>query len=690
MRKTEPGLWLGILSAAVLAVDAGLSPASRTWQAMACMALLTALGLAGWRLATLLLPGEGLLTRITAAFSLAMALGTVSATVLGCLGLLTPRLFELLAGCGAVLSRLAPRPEPGGEPLRRPAILPLLSLSLSAAFTCSQMMAYADSPPGTLSYDDLSYHLPAVATWLHSHDLRMMKPTYGDQGTTFYPIGSELWSWILVAPFRDSDVLARWSQLPFALFSLVAVAAVARRLGLSGPTTALAVVFYGSLPRTVELGLTAGSDHSLAFFMIAGVDAALLLAERQDGRRAVHAGVVLGLLLATKYIAVLFAPLLVLVWLAARWGARREARSLGLAAAVGLVLAVAVVTGGYTYIRSAVVTGNPLFPAPVELFGQRLLPGWPEASPSARRAGESGSDLWPLLWGRTDLLGPLFRFTVLPGALAAAVLALRRWRAPGGRSALAVALLPFGILVVFLYLHDHRDIRYFLAALALAGVAIGHALEQLRPALRTRLAGLLSLAFAVSAVVMATRPWTAALVALAALAIVLAAGWLRDRRRAGWLVAAASVLLAFGLGALIPGYERRRLEPSPPAAFLDLATAGGSTVVAYSGGNLPYFFFGRRLQNRVEIVPTRGAVEDRTFDWQGSPRFPYQGGRFTAWRRNLCQLGVDFIVFEQAWKPGAELRWMAAHPDLFRPLFQQGRFGIWSLESGACGTPAVD
>ena len=681
MRKMEPGHWLGILSAAVLAIDAALSPASRTWQAMACMALLAALGLAGWRLAALLLPGEGLLTRSTAAFSLAMALGTVGATVLGCLGLLTPRAFMPLAGCAAIFSLRVPRPEPGGEPLRRPAILALLALCLLAALTCSQMVAYGDSPPGTLSYDDLSYHLPAVAVWLHSHDLRMMKPTYGDQGTTFYPIGSELWSWILVAPFRDSDVLARWSQLPFALFSLVAVAAVARRLGLSGPATTLAAVFYWSLPRTVELGLTAGNDHSLAFFMIAGVDAALLLAQRQDGRRAVYAGVVLGLLLATKYIAVLFAPLLVLVWLAAR----QEARPLGLPAVVGLVLALAAITGGYTYLRSAVVTGNPLYPAPVELFGKTLLPGWPEASPSARRAGESGSDLWPLLWGRTDMLGPLFRFTVLPGALAAAVLALRRWRAPGGRPALMVALLPFGILAVFAYLHDHRDVRYIFAALALAGVAVGQALDQLRPSVRTWAADLLSLAFAVSAVVTAARPWLAALLTLAVLAIVLAAS-----RRARWLVAAACVLFAFGLGALIPGYERRRLEPSPPAAFLDLATAGDPAVIAYSGGNLPYFFFGRRLQNRVEIVPTRGAVENRTFDWQGSPRFPYQGGRFTAWRRNLCQLGVDFVVFEQAWKPGVELRWLAAHPDLFQPLFQQGRFGIWRLESGACGTPAVD
>lgn len=189
---------------------------------------------------------------------------------------------------------------------------------------------------------------------------------------------------------------------------------------------------------------------------------------------------------------------------------------------------------------------------------------------------------------------------------------------------------------------------------------------------------------------MAAQPWTAA---LAVLVIVLVAVWLlrvEDHRRAGWLAVAASIPVAFGLGALIPGYESRRLEASPPAAFLELATAGGPAVIAYSGGNLPYFFFGRRLQNRVEIVPTRGPVEDRTFDWRGSPRFPYQAGRFTAWRRNLCQLGVDFVVFEQAWKPGVELRWMAAHPDLFRPLFQAGRFGMWSLESGACGPGGAD
>ena len=69
----------------------------------------------------------------------------------------------------------------------------------------------------------LSYHLSEVATWIRYGDLRMLRFSMGDPSTPFYPVLGEMASWVLIAPFRDSDVAARWSQLPFALFSFLAV-----------------------------------------------------------------------------------------------------------------------------------------------------------------------------------------------------------------------------------------------------------------------------------------------------------------------------------------------------------------------------------------------------------------------------------------------------------------------------------
>ena len=778
MRRPAPLAIFTTFAITVLAADAAGVPGGRAWQAVVCLALGAALGFAGWRLAGLLLEREALPTRLTGAFALAVTLSVVSATALGHWGLLTPRGFELLIAMAAALCLFLPRCEApaavsGGD--RRELLSRLLLLfpvSLLLVLTLFAMDQRSHLPPGILSYDDTSYHLSAVAVWLHSHDLRMIKFAFGDGSTTFYPIGSELWSWVLLVPFRDSDVLARWSQLPFALFTLAAIAAVARRLGLSWPTALLAVVSYWSVPRAFpDLALSAGNDHALAFSMVAGVDAALLVAQRrrpsEDWRRSIYAGLVLGLLVGTKYIGVLFVPLLVAVWLAARWDVWRAEPPSGLSWARGAVISGlgmggALLAGGYTYLRTMAVTGNPLFPAPVTLWGWRILPGWPEADPAVRRLEESSVDLFGLFWSRADLLGPLFRFVMLPGALLAALIALWSWRrGPLGRARAAVALLPLAILAVFAYLHDHREIRYVFAALALAGVSLGLAVEKLPLRVRRWLAGLLSCAWALAALATQTTSGQAAAVfgiALGLGALVawtggkgvhlkvgegLAPSWaggeVEPRRHSGnigspgsalwktsqgedrvlpptregaspsptsgeelkltpmghrwpaWLLLLAlalAALAALGLRSWTESYQKRRLDLWLDAAALERVTGGAPAVIAYLGGNRPYRLAGRRLQNRVEIVPTRGPVEDRYFDWHGSTGFPYSGGRFTAWSRNLRRLGVELVAVDRNDDPGLEsggreLRWMRAHPEQFQPLLQAGPCEIWRFDGGS-------
>ena len=69
-------------------------------------------------------------------------------------------------------------------------------------------------PAGAHGFDDISYHLSEVATWIRYGDLRMIRFSMGDPSTPFYPVLGELSSWVLIAPFGDSDVAARWSSSP--------------------------------------------------------------------------------------------------------------------------------------------------------------------------------------------------------------------------------------------------------------------------------------------------------------------------------------------------------------------------------------------------------------------------------------------------------------------------------------------
>jgi hypothetical protein len=200
---------------------------------------------------------------------------------------------------------------------------------------------------------------------------------------------------------------------------------------------------------------------------------------------AIYAGVTLGMLLGTKYIGLIFGPtvlgVLALAGLAARLraapGERLPVRALA-GHAVLLAVAAAVV-GGYTYLRNWVTAGNPIFPEPVSLFGRQILPGLEGVTLAVRRhLPWFPIDVRKFLLSRSDLLGSLFPFTMLPAALVAPLVALwrRRWR-----DALVFAL-PSAFFLEFLYLmHDHRDMRYFLPGVALAAVAFVWLLEEAGP-----------------------------------------------------------------------------------------------------------------------------------------------------------------------------------------------------------------
>jgi len=395
-----------VLIAAILLAGAALPASPRAFQVVVLAAMLAALWEAGSRLARRLAPDLPWDSHAVAAFSLAVGIAVVPATWMGQLGWLRPAPFLVWTAAAFLLSHLFPEPDVEAEPL--PASSPAskgaradTALLIMAALAVALVGLYdlwrlRWAPAGPHGFDDVSYHLSAVATWIRHGDTRMIRFSMGDPSTPFYPILGEMASWVLIAPFRNSDVAARWTQVFFALFSFVAVASIGRRLGLSRRSAALAAIGYAGIYHVFPvLSVSAGNDQSTSFFTLAGLDAGLGLARRPRPGVGVVTGIALGLLLATKYIGVLFVPPVLAVIAAAAWIDRRRRepaerpRALSLAGtALALVLAMAA-GGGYTYLRNAVTTGNPIFPAPVSVFGVEILPGWGGiATPERARAPE--------------------------------------------------------------------------------------------------------------------------------------------------------------------------------------------------------------------------------------------------------------------------------------------------------------
>lgn len=721
-RSGDPARGLRQAAAPALLVIAVLLPGSEWLQAGAFAALLLALGEVGMVASRWLLPGVEAPARATSAFALAAAFFSLLATLLGHFGGLARAPFLLAVAVASVAASLldrrgdrrrraarafaahgapvehAPRVSsegPAGTPpplvsapwwqrlaTWRRALLLAALLLMAAVGVTRAAQRFLDSPAG--GPDDLSYHLPAAAVWSRFGDLRMLKFAMGDWNTVFYPILPELGSWTLLAPFGDSDVATRWSALPWAVFSLLGLAALGRRLGLSRQGCWLAVLAYVSVRRVLPLAFTAGNDHVAAFCTLAALEAALGAARRPSGRRFAYLGVCLGLLVASKYTGIFHAATVLLVLLAALAAGRRLLPPLPtLATRLALAAACALTVGGYTYARNAVTMGNPIFPQAVSLLGRELLPGDPGSSLAVRLRGpDAAIDLGEFLLHRPDLLGSLFTWGLLPASLLAPLLALarRRWL-----HALLLAL-PVAFFLQFLFLmHDHRDVRYFLAGLAVAGTALAWVLERMGRWGAVVAVALLVLVLAKLSRWLEGPSWLEVLALLACLALgVLLARWPGTRwswTRAAtpWLPLAAALLLATALGRGREAYHRHRFADVLPAVALEQLVGARGAAVAYVGHNTPYAYFGSRLQNDLRVVP-RGADQGHEhYAWRHPVGHPRQGS-FSRWRHALERRRVRFVVVVRGAAENPERRWMARRAGRgFVRAYTDDRVEIWRV-----------
>ncbi len=277
----------------------------------------------------------------------------------------------------------------------------------------------------------------------------------------------------------------------------------------------------------------------------------------------------------------------------------------------------------------------------------------------------------------------MFALTLLPAALAAPFVAAgkrRHW------TAALVFLLPILFFLEFRFLmHDHRDFRYFLPGVALAAVAFawlagraGHWTLPLRVLLltvvtyqATRRLGMNDLK-----VVLLT-------VALLGLGFLLAREgprWrVRTVRHWEWAVALAVLVLAWPLGWLAETYQNVMLTARPAAFALESLTGPKGGRVAYVGLNQPYPFFGRRLQNDVQIVPRNWSLDAQYYVWGSPMTDPFQPETYRRWRRILERLGIEWIVVARTPWNGPEATWIRQRSRDFRLAYRDADAEIWKV-----------
>jgi hypothetical protein len=672
--------------------------------------LVAGFGIAAYMLRARLLPGwRGAPARLVE-ITFGVGLLTVTAEVLGTVGLLYAGALMIVAVLSALVARVAPV-RPGGGQTARGGELGLLAALVALVVVAIVVFDWAVTAKhgldaGIFNFDSLWYHMPFSADIAQSHSTTGMHHVETVFVNWFYPQNSELLHAVGILMI-GRDTLSLFINFGWLGVAFLAAYCVGRPYGRGIPAILAAAILVGCHTLVVREPGAAKNDLMAAALLLAAV--AILIeawnAQPQERRHLygwplAAAGLAAGLAVGTRLtIFAMAAALSVVVIVLAPAGRRWKAS--------GWWFAGGLLGGGYWYLRNLLVAGNPIPEAtglgPISLpHPERLQEGRPGYSIS-HYLTDTGVWRHYFFPGIHDAFGVLWP-VVLVAAVGACLLAifagrdkLIRWLGAAALFALVAYLFtplgaagaegePVGFAI---------NIRYVIPALlaALVLVPLPRFLDP--PKRQWALVVVLAVAY-----LLTDRPDHAlhekGRVFALAFAIVFVAVpaliWLA-RRDGAPRVAVAGALAALVLAAIGLGYPVQRhylnhrfanagAETSIPGMDLNDAYRWARGVrdsriglAGTTAGFAGYGFYGPDLSNHVvylgekgphgayNAIPTcarfRAAVNDENLDYLVTSPF-----------LNFLHPGKPV--------PSPEARWLQGSGGA-EPLLREGKVTVWKI-----------
>ena len=574
------------------------------------------------------------------------------------------------------------------------------------------------------------YHLYFAARWWKSGSIGLVASPFGENAATYFPAIGDYWfTWLMIG--WKGDDLARLGQVPFLLIAGLATLDLARRLGATTSAAILAMAWFVTVSPLFVFTFEPNVDTLfIAFYLLSVNFWHRHITNDQGVGNLLLSGLASGLALGTKATAIVFVPPLLVIQLISIARLDRT-RNRKFADAATLILSPLLVSAWF-YGRNAWLTGNPLYPLHLEVFGRVILPGWYGREVMARSQYFIPVDN---LRAFGDILLAVFDPRLVPfwaasllgaWALSAKRSQSRRWIA--GLSLLAV----FNIVLYWMAIPYRTQQRFMLHGVGLAvvplaallsrgrwrrlaalGLLVVHVLTEqswpfdprnvpwdLSPLIPSRISPLLTLSRSPLKMGMTLGLGLVSLgLAWAGVRLVYREGS-RTRRvvpvavaSLAWIGLTTATFYPWGLDArfqffpIFPEYVRGWIET-------DLRSGPSGVRVAYAGNALPYYLMGVGLRNEVRYINIdarrswllhdyhREASRGGHATWDHPrPGWDRVNPDYDAWLANLRAEGIQLLVVNRA-NPDEgphniadrdgfpiERQWAETHPEAFEPLY---------------------
>lgn len=586
--------------------------------------------------------------------------------------------------------------------------LAIFLLTILSVFGIVKLTINLINPP--FGWDSLNYHFPFAVEWLKNANLNTPITIADDPSPTYYPINGSLFYLWLIFPFR-SVFLADLGQLPFFVLAVLAVLAIAKKIGLSKENSFFAAALFAIIPNLFKQLSIAYVDLMVAGLFLAALFYLLLLSEDFCIRYATLYGVSLGLLLGIKTIALPYCVLLIIPFL---WLCVKHVKRLYL---LGIVLVCIACFGAFSYMRNFLETGNPLYPLDFSLFGKTIFKGVMDKQAYSAHFKGSDYNLAKLLFG--EGLGPQTVLIILPAVfLALPITALRR------RKALTFMLvyflfLPALLYAVYRYVIPMANTRYLYPLFGVAVITGFFTLEALKP--KKFVIPIVVLICALGSMAELAKKQELAIsivttfVIFSILMVIKKYGIFKKHTKILMVTSSVMLISALLTPAFLeqnylknefPGYKKMvkysGFWPEATLAWdwLDQNTIGNN--VAYTGRPVAFPLYGNNFKNNVYYVSVN-KIDPALLHYFPNSRYRwgydfadlhknleepdnYRGhADYKVWLGNLSKHNTDYLFVYSLHQTKekefpVEDRWAGAHPEIFTMIFNNPTIHIYKIK----------
>jgi hypothetical protein len=544
--------------------------------------------------------------------------------------------------------------------------------------------AHARAYLPVISNDAVTYHFPAATQWLQDGCIDLFQTWFFNPANTYSPLAGSIFITWLMVPF-GSDVLARFVEVPpllcvgLGMYRFCLQIGEPGRLGpenrggtprLSMALIAAAAIFARPIFEPCMMGK---DDLFVAFFFIASLVALSPKAAR-DPYGPMRLGIALGLLLATKYTALMCAPILLLALGGQRWSIRQWTIAISIAAAFA----------GPWYLRNWIITGNPLFPLEIPHVFHGLF-----TTSRSQSFGSLTSAFNVVAGGAYGLPMALVVALLIAWILCLPSAAKGIWR--------VCVIGPVMGFAIFFWRSPFPEVRFLLPAFLLLFACAAFAIngwcrnEKLMIALGGALLAISLLTVFDRGIWFVTAEFAGVSILIAGIGVVCQ--WWAGNRRIRWIGIGAglsSLLLVYAYinwAAYSKNYLADQAYATQYADLVPLWNAVNTSIpadatVAYTNMYLIYPIQEHSPQRRLVYVPTRRGVSSiADLGWLGSGlsgealvpatvNATFALPDRNVWLTNLKRSDAQYVVIGRGNAEPPEAGFVASDPMRFKLMFQ--------------------